>query len=53
MMCYTPSELYYIQFKEVKILWEPGLDMRAGGCGPDNPNSIDFKIIRIPLGGSF
>ena len=35
--------LYYIQLKEVKILWGSGPggpDMRAGGWGPDNPNTL-------------
>ena len=25
--------LYYVQYKEVKILWRPGVDMRAGDGG--------------------
>ena len=37
--------LYYIQLKEVNILWRPGTEDRIlgswdGGLGPDNPNTL-------------
>ena len=35
--------LYHIQFKEVKILWGP--DVRAGGRGPDNPNTRNETLV--------
>ena len=30
---------YYIQFKEVKILWGPGAGCEGRGRGPDKPNT--------------
>ena len=45
--------LYYIQFKEVKILWGPrfrgqGLEVRAWERGPGNPNTPSW-FLKITL----
>ena len=49
------SSSYYIQFKEVKVLWRPGagcevqgLGTRARGGGTDNPNTLSNTNLVLP-----
>ena len=46
MMCYHPSGCIIFSLRKLKFYWGRGPDMRVGGRGPDNPNTLRNYILK-------
>ena len=51
MMCYPPSHVIIIHFKEVKIIWGQGLDISSVPANSKSSSFIKISGAKNALGG--